>query len=202
MVIGTRDRTALCPRCSAFPSPLQLTGWSTRAAADNAEIQAGPRCFPRKDAKMGVISKGRRSCSQLSALPATFPLSQTPFPGCVSPTSCLLHSPLAAGEEAADPLPDAPACWDCWGPPPSSGCTTAQCWECDRITRAPEHGRVLLDCQERAGWGDLFQGITMASPARGRSNCLAPLAARAIEKRSSTAQTHEVFQRMGILVVL
>lgn len=67
------------------------------------------------------------------------------------------------------------------------------CKDCGRITRAPELGHVHLDYWERAGWGDLFQGSTMAFPARVRSNQLTPLSVRATEKCSSKGQKHMVF---------
>lgn len=121
--IGTRAHTVLSPRSLlqvlGALSPLQLTGGSTRPAVENVEnveSQASPRCFPRKDARTGVILKGKQSCGQLSVLPLHFPSLNCLFPH-------LLHNLFATGQEAADPLPDASACHN---PPPSSACMAAR----------------------------------------------------------------------------
>lgn len=106
--IGTRAHTVLSPRSLlqvlGALSPLQLTGGSTRPAVENVEnveSQASPRCFPRKDAKTGVILKRKQSCGQLSVLPLHFHSLNCLFPH-------LLHNLFATGQERQQILSQMP----------------------------------------------------------------------------------------------
>lgn len=161
--------------------------WEHRASCRQCGEPGQTQVFPQEGCKDGCYSEGKPELRL--ALSVTCRVSTL--------------SSAFSWLRVAHPLPPPPLCYRrrgsryssrCWcllGSPSFLRLHCGSCRNCGRRTRSPEYGHVHLDCQERAGWGDLFQGSTMAFPARVRSNYLTPLSVRAIEKCSSKGQNHK-----------
>lgn len=157
-----RNKSPHCPQPQISPpgawcSVSSPANWLEHQASCGKCGEPGqPQVLPQERCKDGCYFEGKTKLWPAVSVTTAFPFSQLPFPS-PPPQPLCYRTRGSRSSPRCQCLPQSPSFLSLHG---------STCQDCGQGTTAPKHGCVCLDCWERAGWNDIFQGSMMAFPER------------------------------------